>query len=177
MSPARAVLLTGTVGVGKTTTLDHLGAAWREAGVPHALVDLDALRRTWPSPPDDPFQVGLTLANLAALRVNDSERATRHLGLAGVVEDVDERARVQDAAGVPLIVVRLAASPAEVRRRLHVRHSDPDDREALEWHLRRAVELDAALDAASLHDIVVEVDGLSPRQAARQVLDLLEERR
>lgn len=32
------------------------------------------------------------------------------------------------------------------------------------------------LDAAGLHDHVVDVDGLSPRRAAQQVLDLLGER-
>ncbi len=174
--PARAVLLTGTVGVGKTTTLDHLGALWRGLGVPHALVDLDALRRTWPPPTRDPFQVGLALANLASLRANDTERASRQVGLAGVVEDVAERARLQAAVGVPMIVVRLSASRGEVRRRLLRRHRDPDEQESLRWYLRRAVELDAVLDRAGAHDLVVDVDDLSPRQVAQRVLDLVGER-
>lgn len=176
MPAARAVLLTGTVGVGKTTTLDHLGVLWREARVPRALVDLDALCRTWPSPLGDPFQLDLTLRNLASLRANDADRATRAVGLAGVVETADERARLQDAVGVPLTVVRLVAGPVEVRRRLLGRYPDPDDAASLRWHLARAGELDAVLDAVALHDHVVEVDDLSPRQVAQQVIDLLGER-
>jgi adenylylsulfate kinase len=99
------------------------------------------------------------------------------VGLAGVVETVDERARVEDAVGVPLTVVRLVASPDEVRRRLLGRYPDRDDAASLRWHLDRAGELDAVLDDGQVHDHLVPVDGLSPRQAARQVLDLLGARR
>lgn len=58
----------------------------------------------------------------------------------------------------------LSASRGEVRRRL------------LRRHLRRAVELDAVLDRAGAHDLVVDVDDLSPRQVAQRVLDLVGER-
>jgi adenylylsulfate kinase-like enzyme len=47
----RALLLTGTVGIGKTTVAVAVGDLLREREVANAVVDLDELRRAWPSPP------------------------------------------------------------------------------------------------------------------------------
>ena len=49
MSP-RALLLTGTVRVGKTTVAAAVGDLLRERQVANAVVDLDELRRAWPAP-------------------------------------------------------------------------------------------------------------------------------
>ena len=50
-APVPVLLITGPVGVGKSTIAAQ--AAWllREADVPHALVDLDQIEQCWPSPP------------------------------------------------------------------------------------------------------------------------------
>ena len=49
MTP-RALLLTGTVGAGKTTVAATVGDLLREHGVPNATVDLDELRWACRSP-------------------------------------------------------------------------------------------------------------------------------
>jgi Ni2+-binding GTPase involved in maturation of urease and hydrogenase len=41
---ARAVLVTGTVGSGKTTVVDAIGDVLRRRRVPNAVIDLDWLR-------------------------------------------------------------------------------------------------------------------------------------
>ncbi len=64
---AGALLVNGTVGSGTSTTAEEVGRLLAERGTPHAVVDLDALRRAWPAPPDDPFHGELELANLAAV--------------------------------------------------------------------------------------------------------------
>jgi adenylylsulfate kinase-like enzyme len=43
---ARALLLTGTVGAGKTSVADALGDLLTEAAVPNAVLDLDWLCRS-----------------------------------------------------------------------------------------------------------------------------------
>jgi adenylylsulfate kinase len=164
----RALLITGTVGVGKTTTADAVGERLREQRVPHAVVDLDELRRCWPAPVDDPFHTALELTNLAALTRAYRAAGVRRLVLAGVCESGPDRERYQDALGVPLQVVRLRASAAVVDPRLRGRHVDDPD--GLAWHLHRRGELDAVLDAAEIADAQVWVDGLARRAVADAVL-------
>jgi hypothetical protein len=61
---ATAVLVTGTVGVGKSATADWIGSCLRAARVPHAVIDLDEIRQYWPTPRDDPFGFEIGLGNL-----------------------------------------------------------------------------------------------------------------
>ncbi|SDT43448.1 Adenylylsulfate kinase [Friedmanniella luteola] len=164
----RALLLTGTVGVGKTTTADAVGDRLREQGVPHAVVDLDELRRCWPAPAGDPFHTALELRNLAAVARAYRAAGAVRLVLAGVAESRDDRERYAGALGVPLQVVRLLGAAAVVEPRLRARHSD--DPEGLAWHLHRRGELDAVLDAAAVADADVRVDGLSRGAVADAVL-------
>ncbi|WP_432510098.1 adenylyl-sulfate kinase [Kineococcus sp. SYSU DK001] len=154
MTPA-ALLLTGTVGSGKTTTANALGVVLRAAGVPHAVVDLDALRDAWPSPPDDPFHERLELANLRDVARNHRAAGAVRLVLAGVLEDPAHRGLYEDAVGVPLTVCRLRPDLTVVADRLQVRHAG--DGTALDWHLHRSSELDAILHSAGIGDVVVDV--------------------
>ena len=102
----QGLLVTGTVGAGKTAVAEALGDLLAERGVPHAVIDVDWLRRSWPSPPDDPFNGGITLRNLRAVARNFLDDGARLLVLAGVVESRAERESYQDAIGVPMAVCR-----------------------------------------------------------------------
>nr|WP_220093533.1 zeta toxin family protein [Flexivirga caeni] len=46
----RTLLITGTVGAGKTTTAYAVGDLLRARELPHAVIDLDELHRLWPAP-------------------------------------------------------------------------------------------------------------------------------
>ncbi|WP_226899784.1 AAA family ATPase [Nonomuraea phyllanthi] len=164
---AAALLITGTVGVGKTSVADAAGDVLADEGVPNAVIDLDWLRRSWPSPPGDPFNGGLALRNLRAVAANFLASGAERLVLAGVIEDRGERARYEEALGVPLTVCRVRLPLAETRRRLRGRHVlDP---EGLDWHLARAGELAAILDTAKVEDF--SVDGTSaPRRVAEEAI-------
>ncbi|GAA0315293.1 zeta toxin family protein [Kineococcus aurantiacus] len=164
-----ALLLTGTVGAGKTTTARALGDLLRADGVPHAVVDLDALREAWPSPPDDPFHERLALANLRDVARNHLAAGARRLVVAGVLEDPAHRALHADAVGVPLTVCRLRPALDVVAGRLRGRHAG--DPEGLRWHLHRSGELDAVLHRAGIGDVVVDVGADdAPADVARAVL-------
>ena len=167
------IFLNGTVGVGKSTVLDHVAGLWRRAEQPYAVYDLDHLRRTWPAPDGDPFNLALELANLTALRSNDAAPSGRLLAVAGVLERAADRPAYEAALGSRLVVVRLAARPDVVESRLRGRHDGPHDADALAWHLDRARELAAILDAADVDDAVVDVSELAPRDAARAVLSAI----
>src|SRR5690349_1238831 len=141
-----ALLLIGTVGSGKTTTAAAIGDVLSGARVPHAVIDLDELRRSWPAPPGDPFQQTLELANLRAVARVYARHGADRLVLAGVVEQRDDRALYEDAVGMPLSICRLRLALPAVHDRLDRRHQAHDA--AREWHRHRAGELDAVLDAA-----------------------------
>ncbi|MBB1262061.1 AAA family ATPase [Streptomyces alkaliterrae] len=153
----RALLITGTVGAGKTTVADLLSDRLAESGVPHAVVDLDRLCQFWPPPADDPFNFELQLRNLRALARNHFEAGARRLVLAGVVERHRDRERYRAAVGAELSVCRLTAAPAVLRERLIRRHHD--DADGLRRHLRRAGELTRVLDRARPEDFRVDTTG------------------
>ncbi|GIG34901.1 zeta toxin family protein [Cellulomonas pakistanensis] len=163
-----ALLLTGTVGAGKSTTAAHVGELLAGRGVPHAVVDLDELRRSWPAPPGDPFQQDLELENLAAVAAVYRRRGAVRFVLAGVLEDAASRAAYAAAVGVPLVVCRLRLAVPAVRDRLNARHAGYPS--VLEWHRHRAGELHDILERARVEDHVVDVAGLAPAAVAAAVL-------
>ena len=170
----RVLVVNGTVGVGKTSTARAVGELLRAAGtegVPHAVVDVDQLREVWPPPPGDRFAERVALANLAAVSATYRAAGAQRLVLAGVVETLDERRRLEDALGVPVVLVRLRADPARLQERLRSRHADDvDGGVSLAWHLERCGELHAVLESAAVDDAVVDVDGLDRLAVARAVL-------
>ncbi|MEU8757978.1 hypothetical protein [Streptomyces sp. NPDC048659] len=165
------MLITGTVGVGKTTTAELVGDLLVDAGVPHAVLDLDGLCRAWPAPDDDPFQHRLLLANLQAVTLNLRAAGARHLVLAGVAETSGERQAIQEALRMPLRVCRLTADLDILHTRLRHRHESDHDLASLPWHLTRAEELDLVLEQAALADATIDTTRLSPAAVAAAVLD------
>ena len=147
MSP-RALLLTGTVGVGKTTVAAAVGDLLRERQVANAVM----------------------LGNLSAVAAGYGGAGFSPLLLAGGLETAEDRTRHEQAVRVPLTVCRLVADPEAVHRRLHARHRD--DADGLGWHLHRAGELAAVQDASAVEDLRLDVTELPVRGAAVAVLDL-----
>jgi adenylylsulfate kinase-like enzyme len=165
-----AVLLTGTVGAGKTTTMHALGALLAERGIAHALVDADAVRLLYPAPPDDPFQQALELANLRDMSRNFRAAGARLLVAAAVVEHADDVPRYADALGArDLLVVRLTVDADSGEARLRSRHADDPD--GLAWHRARAPELAAILAQAELGGETVDTTSRTTAEVAALVAD------
>ncbi|MFW5417932.1 ATP-binding protein [Nocardiopsis sp. CNT-189] len=164
-----ALLITGTVGAGKTSTAEAAGGLLAEAGIAHAVIDLDELCRFWPAPAGDRFNFGLLMRNLRCVAAGHREAGARRLILAGVVETPGELRRCREAVGTGLAVCRLRTGPGELRRRLAHRHrGDPD---GLHWHLDRHAELDAVLDRAGIAGSEVETGSRTAAETAAAVLD------
>ncbi|WP_346130810.1 AAA family ATPase [Lentzea roselyniae] len=151
----KALLITGPVGVGKTTVAEAVGARLVQAGVPHAVIDLDWLRHCRPSPADDPFHLELELRNLSAVARNYVDAGVQRLVLAGVLESRADRARYAEAIGAKLTVCRLKADLTVIRKRLVSRHQHDSD---LGWHVNRAAELEKLFASAWVEDFVVAAD-------------------
>lgn len=160
----RALLITGTVGAGKTSVAAAAGTVLAQREVPHAVIDLDAICDSWPPPPDDPFNLAMTLQNLESVAANYLSAGARRLLVAGVVETKAERERFREAIGIDLQVCRLRADLTELHRRLRTRHASAPAE--LRWHLDRAGQLDQILDRARVADFEIASDGQTTAELA-----------
>lgn len=161
------LIITGPVGVGKTTAALMVSDLLGQAGIAHACVDVDALRLHYPSRPDDLFSVRLAMKNLAAIWANFQEYDASRLVIADVIETRDELERYRAAIpGAELFVVRLRASLETLAQRVRQRELGS----GLEWHLARAPVLAALMDHSQVEDRLVETDGRSIIQIAQEIL-------
>ncbi|MGC4108058.1 MAG: hypothetical protein QM753_17180 [Thermomicrobiales bacterium] len=165
-----AVVITGPVGVGKSTTAVALADLLEEGDVPNAMIDMDYLRWVSHRPADDPFHSRLAFRNLKAVAANDREIGVRVLVLADVVESQADRHRYEEAIpGARITIVRLRVPMARMESQLRGR----DSGDALAWSLNRAPELEHIMDAAGIGsgegDLLVDVDGAAPDAVAREI--------
>jgi predicted kinase len=165
-----ALLITGTVGSGKTTTAEALGDRLGELNTPHAVIDLDWLSRSWPAPAGDRFNTTIELRNLQAVAGNFFRAGATRLVLAGVVESEEMRARYEHVLGVPMVVCRLQVDLERVRVRLVQRHRPGRERE---WHLHRSGELDRILRSEAIGDHVITVAEHTPEEVADAVASVI----
>ena len=162
------LIISGSLGTGKTTVLNEATDLLTEAGIAHAVLDLDALAVMHPR--HDPHGERLAFANLAAVWPNYAAASAERLIIARVVEDRAELDRYRSAVpGAQPVVCRLTAPIALMHERLRVREPGM----YLAWALARAVELDDILDRARVEDFTVDNGPGRPVGAvARDVLTL-----
>src|SRR6266851_604180 len=152
----RAVLLTGTLGSGKTAVAVEVAWLLSLRDVRVAVIDLDWLGWAHLGDEDRPGRINeLIAANLAALRPNYAAAGIDHLVLARLLIRRSALEAVRAALpGVELKVVRLTASPATLAARLHRRDSGRE----LEEHLGEFAPY-AERSAEVAVDAVVANDG------------------
>lgn len=161
------LVITGTVGVGKTTTGVAISDILDHQGIAHALIDQDMLRWSTPRPVDDPFNIAVGLRNLAAVWANYRDAGAERLILVDVVETGDELAGYHAAIPDATIqVVRLTALLPAILRRLEGRESEA----SLAWHQRRAPELIAIMDRNRVGDLQVDTEGRASSAIAHEIL-------
>ncbi len=161
------MIITGPVGVGKTTVASEVSELLEQAGIAHAFVDLDALRWCFPRRADDRFSVRLGMKNLAAVWANFRERGAASLVVADVIESRDGLDRYRATIpGADIFVVRLSASLEALAERLQRRELGA----GLAWHLQRAPELAAIMERNNVEDLLVATDGKTVTQIAEEIL-------
>jgi hypothetical protein len=162
----RALLLTGTVGAGKTTLAKEAGELLRAAGVPHAVIELDWLAWCSPPPGDTSLRRRLLLDNLGSVRRNYEAGAIDRFVLAGSIVSTDHLRAVEEALRTRLAVVRVEAPPAVIAARLDRRDPASKTIDSL-VHLR---EFDGRVRAAVPGCPCVENAGADVVGTARRVL-------
>ncbi|HET6171176.1 MAG TPA: hypothetical protein VFD90_01140 [Gaiellales bacterium] len=165
--PARAILLTGTMGSGKTAVAIALGELLELWEQPYALVDLDWLGWVDPAPASLLTQRSVLAQNLRLIWPTFREAGVERLVLARYVEDRAQLDEFRAALpGVELVVVRLVASQAVIERRLRARDSGAQ----LAEHLAQTAEFAARGEANALEDAVVENGDRPLAEVAADVL-------
>ena len=160
-SSSRTILLTGTVGSGKTAVMLAIGELLDAVERPYALVDLDWL--AWLRP--GAMTVDEVLAeNLQAVAETFRRAGVERLVLACYVERRNQLEALRAAlSGAELFVVRLAAPPLVIEARLRRRDTGAE----LEEHLAFAQRE----EPAGLEDAVVDSGDRPLEEVARDVLD------
>ena len=146
------LVITGTMGSGKTTMLGEASDLLTAQGVRHAAVDLDTLavghltEHAW---------VDLPYRNLRSVWQNYAAAGATRLLIAEAVEHSTELDHIRQAIpGARIVVCRLRASLATMQARIAQR--EPGMHRAA--FIQRVVDLDALLDAASVEDFCVATD-------------------
>jgi adenylylsulfate kinase len=161
------LVITGPVGVGKTTVATSLSELLGQANLAHALIDLDWLRWCYPSPPDDPFQLELGIQNLAAVWSHYQAAGAARLILVDVVETRATLHSYQTAIPhAKTLLVRLHADLTILHQRLAGREVGA----SLAWHQQRAAELTTLMERARLEDLLVDTMDRSALDIAGEII-------
>ncbi len=159
-------MITGTVGSGKSAVAHTASGLLIEAGIAHAVIDMDDLSQVWPR--SDRFGEAVALRNLACVWANFREEGAERLLVARVLEKHDGALDMREAVpGAQTTVIRLLSPADLIEERLRRRHAAAGD---LEWHLARAPELAAIQERAKPEDHVVRNDSRPLREVAAEVL-------
>lgn len=159
------LILSGTVGVGKSTVMVEVHDILAAARVSHACIERDALAYTWPERGE--FNHATVIENVATICENFRRAGAERLVIAGVVEtlaDVEDYRRA--IPGARITVCQLVAPEDERLARLAAREVGA----GLRWHLRRTVELQQILDTTRVHQLSVENHARPIRDTALEVL-------
>jgi hypothetical protein len=162
--PTKVIILSGSMGCGKTTVLGEASDVLSTHHIAHACVDLDAIGTVLIP---EHMAADLVQRNLAGIYANFVSAGVRHLLLADAVETrrgLDALRRAMPEAEI--VVCRLTAALATMEGRLRVR--EPGMNQAR--FVARARELQQALDRAQLEDFTVVNDDRSVTDVAQEVL-------
>jgi hypothetical protein len=160
------LVITGPVGVGKSTVATEAARLLREANVPHALVDLAWIEQCWPVPADDPWNERLTHRNLACMWANFRQAGADRLILVRVLEARSLLRQVAEAVpGAEVTVVRLRAPLAVLQTRIRsLEAGDPS------WYLGAATHTAKVLEQARVEDHLVDNEDRPVAVVAEEVL-------
>ncbi len=159
----------GPVGIGKSSAADAISEILQyEYAYPHAVVDLDHVRRAYPAPSEDRFNMELGFNNLAAVWRNYCRAGAKCLIIPSVMESAEHLERICVAVpGAQLFVVRLVASLEVNHARIRGREKEIN---SLNWHLQRSTQLSRELAEKRLEHVLVDTEGKLPSDIGREII-------
>ncbi len=160
----KVIIITGSMGCGKTTVLGEASDILSACGVVHAAIDLDGIASALL--PDE-VATDLVYRNLASIWTNYAEAGVTRLLLAEAVENRGALERIRRAiSGGEIIVCRLTAALETMHERLRAREPGMLQTQFLD----RARELEAVLNGAGLEDFTIVNQDRSVTEVARELL-------
>ena len=160
----KVIVISGSMGCGKTTVLGEASDVLSACHIAHATVDLDAIGTALL--PDDVSRE-VTFRNLGAIYVNFMSVGITRVLLADAVEDRHELDRLRQAMPrSEILVCRLTAEVDTMQDRLRIREPGM----LQEQFLARARELERVLDVAGVEDFTIVNDQRSVTDVARELL-------
>jgi hypothetical protein len=165
--PLPVLLITGTLGSGKTVLAADIGELLADREPRTAIIDLDWLGWVSSDPHGSNTIDRLILSNLAAVWPNFEAAGAGRLVLARTVLDRGLIDGVGEAIGpVSLTVVRVTASPDTIAARLGAR----DTGAVLAQHLAEAAEFARVLDELGAEYFRVSNDGRPIREVSEEIV-------
>ena len=166
--PSGILLITGTLGTGKTTVATEVGELLTDLTLPNAVIDLDWLG--WVNAGDDFLAYDQLIAqNIISIWPNYRAVGVRYLILARALlgrELIDILSKT--FPNTPITIVRLTASKDTLKKRL----SQRDSGETLREHLEEMDEMTRVMNDLHLESAVVNTDLLSVEEAAQQIINI-----
>jgi hypothetical protein len=158
------IVLTGTMGSGKTTVVSEASDILAARGVIHAAIDFDTLGVAR-LPGDAASEVAWR--NLASVWQNYARAGAERLLLAEALETGADLDRIRDAVpGSALVICRLRAGLETMQRRVALR----DPGMLRDTFVARVAELDTLIDRAGLEHFCLSTEGCSVTEVARELL-------
>ena len=166
--PKGILLLTGSVGTGKTTVAAEIGEQLADMNLLNAVIDLDWLG--WVNVREDFNGYDrLIMQNLVSTWGNYRAVGVEYLVLARGLLEHKPMDMLKDAFPTsPVIIIRLLASRETVKRRLTQRDSGKTLRE----HLKEMDEMNQIMDELKLEYATVETDTISVEEIAQRVITI-----
>lgn len=121
------LVVTGTVGVGKTAIAMTVSEILHDRGIRHGLLEVDWLGEVYPAPDlDDPYSTGFAMRNLAAIWPHYLEVGITRAIVTMTIENQQELDDLKAALpSADVTVVRLEASPRRAQTGSSVARSAP----------------------------------------------------
>jgi dephospho-CoA kinase len=159
------IVITGSMGSGKTAVLDEASDILALRGIAHAGVDLDGLLIAYF--PADIRDESVLYRNLKCVWQNYAALGVKRLLLARAIERREELNRIVDAVGAEKVTIcRLTASLETMLERVRCR----DSGQLQNRYLARVAELNTLVERAHLEDFSVVNERRSITDVAQEML-------
>jgi hypothetical protein len=159
------LVISGSMGSGKTTVLGEVSDLLKAAQRPHAAIDLDWLAEGWVP---GAAAAGLMYRNLAAVWASYAAAGVTRAVISEPIESAATRDSIAGAIpGARIVICRLRASIAVMQQRVRVREPGI----LRDRYAARVADLEAILDAVAIEDFSVTNEGRSITDVAREVLE------
>lgn len=160
------LIITGTMGAGKTTVLGEASDILALRHIAHAAIDLDAIGLA--HLPSAAGSDAVLYRNLQCVWKNYASLGVRRLLLARAMENPAELELCRGLFSAKhTVVCRLTASIEAMQHRVKVRESGVSQRE----YVARVVKLNVTLDRARLENFTVTNENRSLTEVALEVLE------